>query len=61
MPKTIRNVYDKELSFEKLLQAHKKARRGKRKKKNVILNYNSNSFSTNIKLFFSLVKRNIIL
>lgn len=29
MPKTIRNVYDKEVSFEKLLEAHRKARRGK--------------------------------
>lgn len=37
MPKTIRNVYDNEISFEKLLEAHKKARRGKREKKNVIL------------------------
>lgn len=37
MPKTIRNVYDKEVSFEKLLEAHRKARRGKREKRNVIL------------------------
>lgn len=37
MPKTIRNVYDGEVSFEKLLEAHKKARRGKREKKKVIL------------------------
>jgi len=32
MPKTIRNVYDSAISFENLLKAHKKARRGKRKK-----------------------------
>ena len=37
MPKTLRNIYDKELSFENLLKAHKKARRGKRTKKKVIL------------------------
>jgi retron-type reverse transcriptase len=37
MPKTIKNVYDEAVTFEKLLQAHKKARRGKREKKNVIL------------------------
>lgn len=32
MPKTIRNVYDKAVSFEKILVAYKKARRGKREK-----------------------------
>ena len=37
MPKTIRNVYDQAVSFENLLVAHKKARRGKREKKEVIL------------------------
>jgi len=37
MPKTVRNVYDKEVSFEKLLEAHRKARRGKREKRKVIL------------------------
>lgn len=37
MPKTIRNVYDSAISFENLLKAHKKARRGKREKKQVIL------------------------
>lgn len=37
MPKTIRNVYDAEVLFEKLLEAHRKARRGKREKKKVIL------------------------
>ena len=36
MPKTIRNVYDKAVSFEKILAAHKKSRRGKREKKEVI-------------------------
>ena len=29
MPKTIKNVYDKEVSFDKILLAHKKARREK--------------------------------
>lgn len=37
MPKTIKNVYDKAVSFDKILLAHKKARRGKREKKEVIL------------------------
>lgn len=37
MPKTIKNIYDKAVSFEKILIAHKKARRGKREKKEVIL------------------------
>lgn len=37
MPKTLRNIYNKELSFENLLKAHKKARCGKRTKKKVIL------------------------
>ena len=37
MPKTIKNVYDNAVSFEKLLKAHKKARCGKREKKKVIL------------------------
>lgn len=34
---TIRNVYDNAVSFEKLLKSHKKARRGKREKKEIIL------------------------
>lgn len=37
MPKTIRNIYDDAVSFEKLLKSYKKARRGKREKKEVIL------------------------
>ena len=37
MPKTIRNVYDDAVSFEKLLAAHKKARCGKREKKEIII------------------------
>ena len=37
MPKTIRNVYDSAISFDNLLKAHKKARQGKREKKQVIL------------------------
>ena len=32
MPKTIKNIYNNSVSFEKLLKAHKKARWGKRKK-----------------------------
>lgn len=37
MPKTIKNVYDSAVSFKNLLLAHKKARRGKREKRNVII------------------------
>lgn len=37
MAKTVRNVYDDAVSFDKLLKAHIKARRGKREKKDVIL------------------------
>lgn len=37
MPKTIRNVYDDAVSFEKLLKAHKKSRCGKREKREIIL------------------------
>ena len=37
MPKTIKNIYDNSISFEKLLKAHKKARCGKREKKKIIL------------------------
>ena len=37
MPITITNVYDNAVSFEKLLKSHKKARRGKREKKEIIL------------------------
>ena len=37
MPITIRNVYDNAVSFEKSLKSHKKARRGKREKKEIIL------------------------
>lgn len=37
MPITIRNVYDNAVSFEKLLKSHKKARRGKQEKKEIIL------------------------
>lgn len=37
MPKTIKNVYNEAVSFEKLLKAHKKARRGKRQKREIIL------------------------
>ena len=32
MPKTIRNQFDKYLTYEKLLEAHKKARRGQKQK-----------------------------
>ena len=37
MPKTIRNVWDKNLSYEKLMEAHLKARKGKASRKETIL------------------------
>lgn len=37
MPKTIRNEFDKQLTYENLLQAHKKSRKGKGYQKEVIL------------------------
>ena len=37
MPKTIRNVFDKCLTFEKLIEAHYRAVEGKRNKKEVLL------------------------
>ena len=37
MPKTLRNVYFKNLTFEKLIQAHERAIKGKRNKKDMIL------------------------
>lgn len=37
MPKTIRNQFDKCLTFEKLLEAHQRAKKGKACKKEVIL------------------------
>ena len=37
MHKTIKNIYDNSVSFENLLKAHKKARCGKREKKNNIV------------------------
>lgn len=37
MPKTVRNQFDKYLTYEKLMEAHKKARRGKNYKKELIL------------------------
>ncbi len=36
MPKTIRNQYDKNLSYEKLMQAHIKSRKGKGYRKEII-------------------------
>ena len=33
MPKTIRNKYNEAVTFKKLLEAHKKARKGKSTKK----------------------------
>lgn len=36
MPKTIRNQFDKYLTYEKLLEAHKKARKGKNRKPELI-------------------------
>ncbi len=37
MPKTITNVYDDAVSFEKLLKAHRKSRCGKREKREIII------------------------
>lgn len=37
MPKTIRNVWDKELTFDKLMKAHIDSRKGKGSKKEIIL------------------------
>ena len=37
MPKTIRNVFDKSLTFEKLIEAHYRAVKGKRNKREVLL------------------------
>ena len=37
MPKTIRNEYYKQLTYEKLLEAHYKSRKGKGYKKDIIL------------------------
>ena len=36
MPKTIRNQFDKYLTYEKLLEAHKKSKKGKSRKKELI-------------------------
>ena len=37
MPKTIRNEYDKKLNYESLMQAHKKSKKGKGYRKEIIL------------------------
>ena len=37
MPKTIRNEFDKNLSYEKLMNAHKLSRKGKGYRKETIL------------------------
>ena len=36
MPKTIRNEYDKYLTFENLMRAHQKSRKGKNYRDNII-------------------------
>ena len=36
MPKTIRNVYYKYLTFDKLMDAHKKSQTGKTTRKNIV-------------------------
>ena len=36
MPKTIRNQFDKYLTYEKLLEAHNKSKKGKCRKKELI-------------------------
>ena len=37
MPKTIRNLYDKELTYENLMKAHLQSRKGKGYRKEIIL------------------------
>lgn len=37
MPKTIRNQFDKYLTYEKLMEAHKKSRKCKNRKEELIL------------------------
>ena len=37
MPKTIRNKFDKKLSYESLMNAHKLSRKGKGYRKEIIL------------------------
>lgn len=37
MPKTIRNEFDKKLSYENLMKAHKLSRKGKGYRKEIIL------------------------
>ena len=37
MPKTIRNEFDKKLTYEKLMKAHKLSRKGKNYRKEIIL------------------------
>ena len=49
MPKRIGNIFDKALTFEKLIEAHKRARKGKRFKAEVIkfeMELESNIFRT---------------
>ena len=36
MPKTVRNIFDKKLSYEKLMEAHIKSRKGKGYRKEII-------------------------
>lgn len=37
MPKTIRNVWDKNLSYEKLMKAHIESKKGKTSRKEISL------------------------
>ena len=37
MPKTLRNVYDKHLTYEELMKAHLESRKNKRYKRDIIL------------------------
>ena len=37
MPKTIRNLYDKKLTYENLMKAHLQSRKGKGYRKEIIL------------------------
>lgn len=57
MPKKIKNLYDKKLTFDKLLEAHKRAKKNKTYKKDVI-NYELNLENNIINLLRSLQKQN---
>ena len=57
MPKKIKNLYDQKLTFDKLLEAHKRAKKNKTYKKDVI-NYELNLENNIINLLRNLQKQN---